>query len=140
MGEANFYYFTCLKLNRDILKESEQDGGSDGTCFPKAEECLLEQQGRPHRWAQGQEDPLREERRIGLQDPDGGQGGQLHRQEVPLHRTRPDSRKNSQWRCSEAQDATHRRHQKRLPSLHQKIQAFREEAQEYLGPSVSLLP
>ena len=55
-------------------------------------------------------DPLREECWPGIQDSNGGQGGQLRRQEMPLHWPRPDPRQNPQRSRPEAQDAAHRRH------------------------------
>merc|ERR1711872_928059 len=102
MGKLNSY-FTCLKFINLIEVKLYQDGGSDGKSFPEAEECLLEQQGRSYCRTQGQ-------------------GGQLRRQEMPLHWPRPDPRQNPQRSRPEAQDAAHRCHQERLSSFHQKIQ------------------
>ena len=55
-------------------------------------------------------EPVREECWPGIQDSNGGQGGQLRRQEMPLHWPRPDPRQNPQRSRPEAQDAAHRRH------------------------------
>ncbi|EMS23466.1 uncharacterized protein RHTO_07200 [Rhodotorula toruloides NP11] len=75
-----------------------------------------------------------------LQDPPRGHRGHLHRQEVPLHRPRLDSRPHPHRQGHLDQDDPHHHHPPRVPPLCPQVLEVREAPQERCRPLLARVP
>merc|ERR1712126_91237 len=127
MGEAKKYILHLFKICKKYFdKKNQRNRMADQTerAFQKQKNVFLNNKAALIAGPKAKKIRYVKNVGLGFKTPMEAKEGNYIDKKCPLHRTRPDPRQNPQWRRPEAQDATHRRHQKRLPSLHQEVQAI----------------